>query len=175
MPRPKKTESKKTEKKKPSAKGKSSPKVNAPLEHTAGEEGPKKKRVRHSYLYAVGRRKKAIARTRLSKKGDGKIIINEKEFDKYFPTFELRQIVKQPLEAIGKLKEFNFSIKVVGGGPKGQAEAVRHGIARALIVFDKDLRKVLKSHGYLKRDPRRKERKKPGLKRARRAPQWAKR
>jgi len=190
MPRPKKTDKKK------SSKGGSSPKANAPLAHASGkepikgksssktkapkerpsdEEAPKKKRVRHSYLYAVGRRKKAIARTRLFKKGDGKIIINEKEFDKYFPTFELRQIVKQPLEAIGKLKEFDFSIKVAGGGPKGQAEAVRHGIARALIVFDKDLRKVLKSHGYLKRDPRRKERKKPGLKRARRAPQWAKR
>lgn len=139
------------------------------------ESEPKKKRVRHSYLYAVGRRKKAIARTRLFKKGVGKITINEKDFDKYFPTFELKQIVKAPLEAVGKLKEFNFTIKVVGGGSKGQAEAVRHGITRVLVVFDKELRTILKPLGYLKRDPRRKERKKPGLKRARRGPQWSKR
>jgi len=139
------------------------------------EKGPKKKRVRRSYLYAVGRRKKSVARVRLFKKGKGKILINEKETDKYFPTSELRKIVQQPLEAIGKLKEFNFSIKVAGGGIHGQAEACRHGIARALLVFDKDLRPTLKPLGYLRRDPRRKERKKPGLKRARRAPQWAKR
>ncbi len=134
-----------------------------------------KKRVRHSYLYAVGRRKKAVARVRLFKKGEGKITVNDKEYDQYFPTFELRQIITQPLEALGKLKEFNISIKVAGGGPSGQAEATRHGIARALVVFEKDFRKVLKHHGYLRRDPRRKERKKPGLKRARRAPQFSKR
>lgn len=139
------------------------------------EEEPKKKRVRHSYLYAVGRRKKAIARVRLFKKGTGKITVNEKEYDKFFTTFQLRDIVKQPLEKIGKLKDFDFSIKVVGGGPHGQAEAIRHGIARALLVFDKDLRATLKPLGFLRRDPRRKERKKPGLKKARRAPQWAKR
>lgn len=139
------------------------------------KEEPDIKRVRHSYLYAVGRRKKSIARVRLFKKGEGKIIINEKEADQYFPTFELRNIVKQPLAAVGKLKEFNFSIKVTGGGSHGQAEAVRHGITRALVVFDKDLRKTLKPLGFLRRDPRRKERKKPGLKRARRAPQWQKR
>jgi len=138
-------------------------------------EEAKTKRVRHSYLYAVGRRKKAVARVRLFKKGEGKITVNEKEYNQYFPGFELHQIIIQPLEAIGQLKEFNFSIKVAGGGPKGQAEACRHGIARALIIFDKDFRKTLKPLGYLRRDPRRKERKKPGLKRARRAPQWAKR
>src|SRR3989344_7009547 len=135
----------------------------------------KPKGVRHTYLYAVGRRKKAVARTRLFKKGEGKITVNEKDYDKYFPTYELKQIVTQPLEAAGKTKEFDFSIKVAGGGPRGQAEAVRHGIARALVVFDNDLRPSLKPHGYLKRDPRRKERKKPGLKRARRAPQFSKR
>jgi len=138
-------------------------------------EEAKAKRVRHSYLYAVGRRKKAVARVRLFKKGTGKITVNEKEYDKYFPGFELHLMVIQPLEAIGQLKEFDFSIRVAGGGPKGQAEACRHGIARALIIFDKDFRKTLKPLGYLRRDPRRKERKKPGLKRARRAPQWAKR
>lgn len=150
MPRPKKVEEKK-------------------------ESEAEKKRVRHSYLYAVGRRKKAVARVRLFKKGEGKITVNDKEYDKYFPTFELRQTITQPLEALGKLKEFNLSIKVAGGGPSGQAEAARHGIARALVVFEKDFRKVLKHQGYLRRDPRRKERKKPGLKRARRAPQFSKR
>ena len=138
-------------------------------------EEAKKKRTRHSYLYAVGRRKKSVARIRLFKKGEGKITINERDLDKYFPTLELRQIVKQPLETIGKLKEFNFSIKVAGGGIHGQAEAIRHGVARSLIIFDKELRKIIKPHGYLRRDPRRKERKKPGLKRARRAPQFSKR
>ncbi|MFA6215093.1 MAG: 30S ribosomal protein S9 [Patescibacteria group bacterium] len=139
------------------------------------ESDAKKKRVRHTYLYAVGRRKKAIARVRLFKKGDGKITVNEREYDKYFPTFEMQQLIIQPLQAIGKLKEFDFSIKVAGGGLKGQAIAARHGISRALLVFEKDLRKTLKPLGYLKRDPRRKERKKPGLRRARRAPQFSKR
>jgi len=138
-------------------------------------EEPEKKRVRHSYLYAVGRRKKAIARVRLFKKGEGKIIVNEKPFDQYFSNFEFRQIVSQPLTAIGKLNEFDFTIKVIGGGIRGQAEAVRHGIARTLVIFNKDFRRVLKKQGYLRRDPRRKERKKPGLKKARRAPQFSKR
>ena len=142
-------------------------------ENPSAEDKPK--RVRHSYLYAVGRRKKAVARTRLFKKGTGKITVNEKEYDKYFPSMPLNQLIIQPLKATGKLKEFDFSIKVAGGGPVGQAEAVRHGIARALVVFDKDLRSALKPHNFLKRDPRRKERKKPGLKRARRAPQFSKR
>lgn len=144
-----------------------------------GEDEPdvseSKKRVRHSYLFAVGRRKKAVSRTRLYKKGTGKIIVNEKEFNKYFPTFQLQQVITQPLEAVGKLKEFDFTIKVQGGGPMGQAVAVRHGISRALLVFDQSLRTSLKPHGYLTRDPRRKERKKPGLKRARRAGQFSKR
>ena len=138
-------------------------------------EEDKPKRVRHSYLYAVGRRKKSIARTRLFKKGEGKITVNEKSFDQYFPTKQLQMLVAQPLEAVGKLKEFDFSIKVAGGGLMGQAVAVRHGIARALLVFDADLRTILKPHGYLTRDSRRKERKKPGLRRARRAGQFSKR
>lgn len=134
----------------------------------------KKKRVRHSYLYAVGRRKKSVARVRLFKKGEGKITVNEKTSDEYFPTLELRQIVKQPLVTINS-KDLDFTVKVTGGGVRGQAEAVRHGIARALISLDKDYRTVLKPEGFLRRDSRRKERKKPGLKRARRAPQWSKR
>lgn len=152
-----------------------SAKISAKAEAKEEETKPAKKRIRRSYLYAVGRRKKSVARIRLFKNGKGEVIINEKESDKYFPTFELNQIIKQPLEAVGKLKDFNFSIKVAGGGIRGQAEACRQGIARALLVFDKDFRTTLKPLGYLKRDPRRKERKKPGLKRARRAPQWAKR
>jgi len=135
----------------------------------------KKARVRHSYLYAVGRRKKSIARVRLYKNGEGKISVNDKDYDQYFTTLELRQMITQPLEAVGKLKDFNFTIKVASGGIHGQAEAARHGIARALILFDADLRPTLKPLGLLRRDPRRKERKKPGLKRARRGPQWAKR
>jgi small subunit ribosomal protein S9 len=142
------------------------------------EEKPEdqtKKRVRHTYLYAVGRRKKAIARVRLFKKGEGKITVNGQEYKKYFPTFELANMISLPLEKTGKLKEIDLSIKAAGGGKKGQAEACRHGIARALVIFDKDLRKVLKVESFLRRDPRRRERKKPGLKRARRAPQWQKR
>jgi small subunit ribosomal protein S9 len=135
----------------------------------------KKKRVRHSYLYAVGRRKKSIARVRLFKTGTGKVTINEKEYTQYFPQEILQQIVKQPLEALGQLANIDFSIKVADGGIHGQAEACRHGISRALIILDKDYKKTLKPLGYVRRDPRRKERKKPGLKRARRAPQWSKR
>nr|AQS29787.1 hypothetical protein [uncultured bacterium] len=138
-------------------------------------EEQKKKRVRRSYLYAVGRRKRSIARVRLFKKGEGKIIINEKNYKEYFPYFESQQIVTAPLKSIGKLNDFNFSIKVIGGGVHGQAEAVRHGIARVITLFDKELRKTIKPLGFLRRDPRRKERKKPGLKRARRAPQFSKR
>lgn len=134
-----------------------------------------KKRVRHSYLYAVGRRKKAVARVRLFKKGEGTITVNEKPYTVYFPTDELQNLIRQPLEAVGKLSEFNISIKTAGGGARGQAEASRHGIARVLVLFEKDFRQIMKPHGFMKRDPRRKERKKPGLKRARRAPQWAKR
>lgn len=162
------TESKRTKK---TAKKATSKKI----DKDESEVSESKKRVRHSYLFAVGRRKKAISRTRLFKKGTGKIIVNEKAYDKYFPTFQLQQFITQPLEAVGKLKEFDFTIKVQGGGPMGQAVAVRHGISRALLVFDQSLRTSLKPHGYLTRDPRRKERKKPGLKRARRAGQFSKR
>ncbi len=138
-------------------------------------EKPEKKRIRHSYLFAVGRRKTSVARVRLHKNGEGKITINGKDYKEYFPYFENQQIIVQPLEATGQLKSFDFSIIVNGGGYHSQAEACRHGISRALIVFEKDLRKTLKPLGFLRRDPRKKERKKPGLKRARRAPQFSKR
>lgn len=138
-------------------------------------EKKKEKRIRHPYLYAIGRRKHAKARTRLFKNGQGKITINEKDFTAYFPPFQLQQIVTAPLEAVSKRNDFDFTIKVQGGGVHGQAEAVRHGITRALVVFDEQLKPILKPFGFLTRDPRRKERKKPGLKRARRAPQFSKR
>lgn len=135
----------------------------------------KKKRVRHSYLYAVGRRKTAIARTRLFKNGTGKITVNEKDYTEYFPVEGMQKKVEKPLDVTGTRKTVDISVKVAGGGPNGQVEAVQHGIARALLVLEKEHRATLKPEGMLKRDPRMKERKKPGLKRARRAPQWAKR
>lgn len=141
----------------------------------AGEVKTTKKIVRHNYIYAVGRRKSSIARVRLYKAGSGKITVNEKDYTKYFPYYEYQENVIAPLKAAGKITEFDFSIKVNGGGSHGQSGAVRHGISRALVKFDKDIKLTLKPLGYMTRDPRKKERKKPGLKRARRAPQWQKR
>jgi len=142
---------------------------------TTEETTEVKKRVRRSYRYAVGKRKTAVARVRLFKNGEGKITVNEKDYKVFFPHFELQDTVVAPLKAAGLLTDFNFSIKTQGGGIRGQAEAVRHGISNVLLKIDKAYRPTLKPLGFLKRDPRKKERKKPGLKRARRAPQWAKR
>jgi len=132
------------------------------------------------YYEAVGRRKTATARVRLFtcrpfEDEKGKISVNKKQYFEFFPTLELWSIVKSPLEKMKSLNRFEASVKVKGGGFKGQAEAIRHGLARALVKFNPDFRKKLKRVGYLKRDPRMKERKKPGLKKARKAPQWAKR
>lgn len=126
------------------------------------------------YYEAVGRRKRATARVRLFI-GQGDFLINNKPYKEYFSTLALQQIVISPFATSKSLKIFSGSAKVKGGGQTGQAEAIRHGIARALIIFDESFRKTLKKHGYLKRDPRKKERKKFGLKKARRAPQWSKR
>ncbi|OGH95016.1 MAG: 30S ribosomal protein S9 [Candidatus Magasanikbacteria bacterium RIFOXYD2_FULL_41_14] len=123
---------------------------------------------------SVGRRKRASARVRLDV-GEGNIVVNGMPYDKYFPFFEQRDTVLAPLKAVAREKNYNISIKVVGGGKKGQADAVRLGIARALLKWDAELRKTLKSLGFLTRDSRIKERKKFGLKKARRAPQWSKR
>ncbi|HRY36328.1 MAG TPA: 30S ribosomal protein S9 [Candidatus Magasanikbacteria bacterium] len=122
---------------------------------------------------AVGRRKMATARVRLDK-GEGKIIVNGKELKQYF-TLSEQEIVLVPLKILGKEKDLNISAKVNGGGKNGQAKAVQHGIARALVKWNIDFKKSLKVAGLLTRDPRIKERKKPGLKKARRAPQWSKR
>lgn len=125
-------------------------------------------------LRSVGRRKTAAARVRLTP-GTGEITVNGKDFKVYFPYFEWQNIVKAPLTAVGKEKTFDVSVKIVGGGQKGQAVSIQLGIARALVIWNEDLKKSLKTQGYLTRDARVKERKKPGLKRARRAPQWSKR
>jgi small subunit ribosomal protein S9 len=123
---------------------------------------------------AVGRRKCAAARVRISR-GSGNITVNGRDFKKYFSHFSLQEAVLAPLKAVGKDKDLDVSIKVVGGGIKGQADAVKHGIARALVKWNEDFRKSFKTIGMLTRDARVKERKKFGLKRARRAPQWSKR
>ena len=127
------------------------------------------------YLESVGRRKTAIARVRLFTKEKGKFLINEKHLKDYFPTLELQETAQAPFKTIKSLSKFGVSVLVKGGGPHAQAEAVRHGIARALILFKPDYRETLKKEGFLTRDPRAKERKKFGLKRARKAAQWQKR
>jgi len=127
------------------------------------------------YFEAVGRRKTSIARVRLFTQGEKLILINEKPYQNYFSTLELQQIVTAPLLIMKLLDKFRILIKVRGGGIHSQAEAVRHGVARALVEFNPDFRKRLRRAGYLTRDSRARERKKFGLKRARRAPQWQKR
>jgi len=132
------------------------------------------------YYEAVGRRKTAIARVRLFtikpfEEDEGKIIVNGKSYKQYFTLAELQQTAEASLRKLKSLNRFEIVAKVFGGGIRAQAEALRHGIARTLVKFNVDFRKKLKRAGYLKRDPRMKERKKYGLKAARRAPQWAKR
>jgi small subunit ribosomal protein S9 len=127
------------------------------------------------YIFAVGRRKSAIARVRLFDGGKGDVVVNNKTMAQYFPSFEYQLLVLSPLKAVGMADKFNLSVRVLGGGKNGQAEATRLGVARALIIHNPDWRATLKPFGYLTRDARVKERKKPGLKKARRAPQWQKR
>jgi small subunit ribosomal protein S9 len=126
------------------------------------------------YVEAVGRRKTATCRVRLYP-GTGEIVVNDLPVDRYFGRELDRMILKQPLTLVGAEGTYNISIHVNGGGESGQASAVRLGIARALIVSDANLRPALKAAGLLTRDARAKERKKPGLKRARKAPQYTKR
>ena len=125
-------------------------------------------------FYGTGRRKKSIARVYMTP-GSGKITVNKRDIEDYFGLETLKVVVRQPLEATGTTGKFDISITVKGGGFTGQAGAIRHGIARALCQADEDYRPVLKKAGYLTRDPRMKERKKYGLKGARRAPQFSKR
>ena len=124
--------------------------------------------------YGTGRRKKSVARVYLVP-GTGKITINKRDIDEYFGFETLKTIVRQPLTATETADKFDVLVSVHGGGFTGQAGAVRHGIARALLEADQDYRPLLKKEGFLTRDPRMKERKKYGLKAARRAPQFSKR
>ncbi len=126
------------------------------------------------YVEAIGRRKEASARVRLYA-GTGEIVVNDKPVDDYFGRALDQMILRQPLALTGTEATLNISVKVQGGGESGQAAAVRLGIARALVEQDANLRPVLKAAGFLTRDARAKERKKPGLKRARKAPQYTKR
>ncbi|MEA3295842.1 MAG: 30S ribosomal protein S9 [Patescibacteria group bacterium] len=127
------------------------------------------------YIETIGRRKTASARTRMYTKGDKKIIVNKKEYKEYFPTLDLQKTVLSSLDKMNLLDKFKIEVRVKGGGIFAQAEAIRHGIARALVEINPNFRKRLKKVGYLTRDSRMRERKKFGLKRARRAPQWRKR
>lgn len=127
------------------------------------------------YYEAVGRRKRATARVRLFPLGDGHIVINERPFDEYFVRGSDVLSLTGPLKATATENRFNISVKVKGGGTTGQSGAVRMGIARALLKVDPELRPILRKGGFLTRDAREKERKKPGLKGARKAPQYTKR
>ncbi len=126
------------------------------------------------YFYGTGRRKSSVARVRILP-GTGSITINNRDIDDYFGLETLKLIVRQPLAATETMGKFDMIIKVVGGGVSGQAGAIRHGLSRALLQVSPDYRPTLKAAGFLTRDPRMKERKKYGLKAARRAPQFSKR
>ncbi len=126
------------------------------------------------YFYGTGRRKKSVARVRVYA-GSGKITINNRDIDDYFGLETLKLIVRQPLALTGTADKFDIVCNVQGGGVTGQAGAIRHGLSRALLQYDENLRPALKKAGFLTRDPRMTERKKYGLKGARRAPQFSKR
>jgi len=127
-----------------------------------------------TYFYANGKRKTSVARVRLYK-GTGRVVVNGKDAKDYFSTAEMLNIINAPLVLTKKDGDFDLSIKVIGGGLQSQSEACRHGVSKALLVSDADLRSLLKPEGYLTRDNRKKERMKPGLKKARRAEQFSKR
>ena len=128
----------------------------------------------NNYYYGTGRRKSSVARVRVYP-GTGKITINDRDINDYFGLETLKLIVRQPLALTGTTEKFDVVVRVAGGGVTGQAGAIRHGLSRALLQFDENLRPALKKAGFLTRDPRMKERKKYGLKAARRAPQFSKR
>ena len=129
---------------------------------------------KQAYFYGTGRRKTAVAQVRVLP-GSGAIIINGTPYEELFPRLEHRRIIMQPLLVTENTSKYNVVVKVNGGGISGQSGAISHGIARALVRADETLKPVLRQYGLLTRDPRVKERKKPGLKRARKAPQYTKR
>jgi small subunit ribosomal protein S9 len=140
----------------------------------------KKESKSNKYYKGIGRRKSAVAQVRLfavsgKKEAEEDIQVNGKSFNVFFGLSDLREIVSSALKSVGETAGFKATVIVKGGGIRGQAEAIRLGIARALVVFDESFKKPLRDLGYLTRDARIVERKKPGLKKARRAPQWAKR
>lgn len=128
------------------------------------------------YIPATGKRKRAIARVRIIKDNARgiKITVNDKDYKEYLPYFQWQELVLKPLNLVGR-DNITISIRVAGGGIKGQVDAIRHGISKALLKTDEELRTTLRKNGLLTRDSRIKERKKPGLRKARRAPQWSKR
>ncbi|PIR53109.1 30S ribosomal protein S9 [Candidatus Peregrinibacteria bacterium CG10_big_fil_rev_8_21_14_0_10_49_10] len=126
------------------------------------------------YFYSVGKRKSAIARVKLYADGKGGVEVNGKKTGDYFSGVQVENAVA-PLALVGKKNEFDVDVQVFGGGKSAQSDAMRHGVSRALLLFDPQLRSQLKHEGFLRRDARIKERKKPGLRRARRAPQFSKR
>ena len=127
------------------------------------------------YIEAVGRRKTSTARVRITEASKESIVVNGKDVPTYFPTAELQDIVNSALPKSKVVGKYAVSVRIVGGGIHSQAEALRHGLSRAIVKSDEETRKRLKKLGYLKRDPRMKERRKFGLKKARKAPQWSKR
>ena len=127
------------------------------------------------YFYGTGRRKSSVARVRVYENGTGSVIVNGRDIDDYFGLETLKLVVRQPLVTTGTVGKVDIEATVCGGGVSGQAGAIRHGIARALLLVDENYRSALKAAGFLTRDPRMKERKKYGLKAARRAPQFSKR
>ena len=139
------------------------------------EEKKTAKKVAKVQILATGRRKKAIARVFMTPNGKGEIIINRKHIDEYFPLDILKLVARQPLTLTGTQDKFDIKVNVIGGGLSGQAGAICHGIARALVKADENLKPELKKAGFLTRDARMKERKKYGLKKARKAPQFSKR
>lgn len=148
-------------------------KVKSKKESTLSISSPKKKTTLGGN-YAIGRRKESVARVYYFVSPNFEITINNRPFEEYFPHTLYSNIIIQPLELANR-KKGKWKIIVVGGGKRGQAESIRLGISRILVSLDETIRPIIKKAGYLKRDPRVKERKKYGLKRARRAPQWAKR
>src|SRR3989344_3976075 len=173
---PSKAASKKPAAKKPPKPGKpTAPPTRETAPGMTSVERAPKEAVSARYWEAVGRRKTAVARVRIFTKGDKGIQINQKSIGEYFATPHLQHIANEALELMKSSDRFRATAKVHGGGTRAQAEAIRHATARALTLFNPDFRKRLKRAGFLTRDPRMKERKKFGLKGARRAPQWAKR
>ena len=167
-----KEDAKKADTKKSDAKSKTSSKVEKKTElvKEGVTEGKKGK-----YFYAVGRRKRAIAQVRLYPEGKGEVIVNDKKLEEHLPIDVLQESVMLPLKSVGMSETADVTVKTHGGGIRGQADAIRLGIARALLIINPDYRATLKPLGLLTRDSRKKERKKFGLKKARRAPQWSKR